>query len=976
MTSLRSAILALALPVILLAPEHAVAADVFGSGGLVTLLPTATITSARPAVLRLIALGADGTPRTGLKLSLKASLGELGSIEELGGGVYTVPFTPPAVPGAVEQLTVEIEIFEAGAPGAAALSRSFVVVSPAPTVGLTTPTRPLVLGRDEGTSLSLEGASAVLAHTSNGALAAPVVSEDGTITVDYTAPGINIPQRAIVTLVDAADPFGTFAHGIVPLHGSVQYPLRAEEGSSVTVKVGSVVFGPVVAGSDGKASLTIDVPPGITTAEQVDELNGARRSTLLDLRIPESNRLALFPLPRRVLADGRIVPLRAVLLPPDGEAPPEPEVPSFSASVGTLGEPEALSGGVWQVDWTLPTTPGPATVSVLLGEGELHADQLELELTAARPSRVALTLDPETLALDPETLALEARVTGSRLAPGLFVDGGTLSAPLVSPGPVGVDVGAGEAGVEAGEAGVEAGEAGVGAGEGALLAEPTERLWTGTIERSGTELEIQAYVSGGGEPGGLYTIALLPERTSAPAGADVDVLVVALDAQGLAVPGIEIALSSEQGALFPPRTRTGDDGMARIIFRAGDEAGLATIRAASGRASGAGALVVGPEQITPRTGTFSLPPSGDLAAVAVLAGWHATTPSLWLPGDGPSPVGPLLELSVDPPTVVPGSTARVRALLLDDSGEIVAAPAVRVDASIGVLGAASVAEDGSVELLWQIPSFASGPFELEATTDTLYAQLEVPVAEAVAEVSPPEEGDFRWLRGRVSGVGSSYRYQQIPSSDPGPLLPATFSVGGPDGGTPASPLGGEVDLRAWGDRAGLPYLGVHGQFRFTSYGIEAPALQGEVGDALYNASLELLGRYPFDLAGDRYWVGGKVGFQYNDFLLFQGCLDPGCEVTFDPLSAPGLGLGAELGAELAELFLVAGYTGGIVRGSQPYANAVDVNVGYGFLENIYADLGFSVLSRTVRLVGIDSGLERGSLTDSQMMFKLGVGVAL
>lgn len=964
MTSLRSAILALALPATLLAPDRAVAADVFGSEGLVAWLPATTITSARPAVLRLIALGADGTPRTGLKLSVEASVGELGPIEELGGGVYSVAFTPPQVPAATDSLTVELEIFRAGDPGAAALARSYVVVSSAPSIGLSAPARPLVLGRDEGTSLSLQGASGVLARTSNGALAAPVVGDDGMITAAYTAPGINIPQRAIVTLVDAADPFGTFSHAIVPLHGSVQYPLRAEAGSSVTVKVGSVAFGPVEAGPDGKASLTIDVPPGVTTAEQVDERNGERTSTMLDLRIPESNRLALFPLPAEVPADGRVVPLRVVLLPPDGEAPEAPEVPTFTVSAGSIGAPMELGDGVWQVDWTLPTGPGQATASVALGEGELHADQLEVSLIEARPERLSL-------ALEPESLQLQLQVTGSGATPELFVDGGVLSAPLVAEGASDEASAEGDPGSTG-----EAAEGGDTDDSAPAPAEPIERLWTGTLERSGTELEIQAYAPTPGTPGALHALALLPERTSAPAGADVDVLVVALDAQGLPVPGVEIALSSEQGALFPPRTRTGERGLARVIFRAGDAVGLASIAAEAGRARGASALVVGPEQITPRTGTFSLPPAGDQATVAILTGWHDTTPSLWLPGDGPSPVGPLLELSVDPPTVSPGTTATVRARLLDDAGAPVVDPVVEVEASIGVLGAATVAGDGAVELLWQIPSFAAGPFELQATAGDLYGQLEVPVAEAVAEVEPSEAGDFRWLRGRVSGVGSSYRYQQTPSDDPGPLLPSTFSVGGPDGGSAASPVGGEVDLRAWGDPAGLPFLGVHGQFRFTSYGIEAPALQGEVDDVLYNTSVSLLGRYPFDVGGDRYWVGGKVGFQLNDFLLFQGCLDPGCEVSFDPLSAPSLGLGAELGAELGDLFLVAGYTGGLARATQPYANAVDVDLGYGFLENVYADLGFSVLSRTVRLVGIDSELERGSLSDSQMMFKLGVGVAL
>jgi hypothetical protein len=206
-------------------------------------------------------------------------------------------------------------------------------------------------------------------------------------------------------------------------------------------------------------------------------------------------------------------------------------------------------------------------------------------------------------------------------------------------------------------------------------------------------------------------------------------------------------------------------------------------------------------------------------------------------------------------------------------------------------------------------------------------------------------------------------------------LPSRLVVGGPDGGSAALPVGGEIDVRAWADQADLPYLGGHAQFRMGSYGISSSSFSAVARDVLTNTELDLLGRYPVDVNGERYWIGAKVGVHDNDFMAFEGCLDPGCQIDTSPVNVVGLALGAEVGADVGPVSFVGGYTLGLAQFSQPYSNALDLDLGYAVAGPVYVDAGFSMLARSIVLKGADTGLDRGSLNDSQAIFKLGAGVA-
>ena len=88
----------------------------------------------------------------------------------------------------------------------------------------------------------------------------------------------------------------------------------------------------------------------------------------------------------------------------------------------------------------------------------------------------------------------------------------------------------------------------------------------------------------------------------------------------------------------------------------------------------------------------------------------------------------------------------------------------------------------------------------------------------------------------------------------------------------------------------------------------------------------------------------------------------------------GLGVGAEMGANIGDLYFIGGYQATLAGATVPYGNNVDANVGYVY-ENVLFDLGFSWVDRRVALQGKDSGLTRGYLADTQLILKLGAGVA-
>ena len=220
-----------------------------------------------------------------------------------------------------------------------------------------------------------------------------------------------------------------------------------------------------------------------------------------------------------------------------------------------------------------------------------------------------------------------------------------------------------------------------------------------------------------------------------------------------------------------------------------------------------------------------------------------------------------------------------------------------------------------------------------------------------------------------------YMLQATPKPTPSTDFPWRLSQSlAVEGQDRAVPWGYELSGRAW--VPSVPYVGGHVRVRQVRYSIASSAFANDALDWLYQVQGDLTGRYPFELGTDTFWVGAKAGLHFNDFMVFTGCLDPGCEVSYDPLGLLGLGLGPELGAELGPIYLIASYTQGFAKFSIPYSAGVDVNVGWQATDALFFDVGMSTLSRRLALEGEDSGLERGQLSDGLTVFQGGIGFSL
>ena len=91
---------------------------------------------------------------------------------------------------------------------------------------------------------------------------------------------------------------------------------------------------------------------------------------------------------------------------------------------------------------------------------------------------------------------------------------------------------------------------------------------------------------------------------------------------------------------------------------------------------------------------------------------------------------------------------------------------------------------------------------------------------------------------------------------------------------------------------------------------------------------------------------------------------------------PGLGLGLDLGVDLGQAVVSVEYTQGFARFQVPYASSFEVRGAYRLDQNWSVDVGLVSIARSVKLEGADSGLERGTLDDAQLIMELGVGFRL
>jgi len=1017
MKVMRPLVMALALmsvgPVLVYATTaEAAETAAIGADGLVEILPVPSIVAdgTTKVNVHVVALAPNGAPFPGVKLKTDSSTGETSDATEASPGLYTFEYTPAK---STSDVDVTLSVKGKSATRATVEAEYRFTVKGIPTgaiEGTANPTE-IVLGKVDEATLTFQGGPAkgdLLVRVSGGEVTNLTNMGGGKHTARFAAPKVNFPQFALVTLASAANPDGNFGYQKVPLHGAVDYPVEASPNSSVMLKIEGKEYGPVKASTEGRANVPVVVPPGIDKATLVTIVDGTSTEKGIDLRVPPTRLLSLFPLPKMVPSDSSLsVPVRTVILNADG-SPNTNAALSMTVSSGTISAAKHVKSGIYEARWIPPESDesSTATIEVKVGDGEVQNDSMDVELGPRRAAVIALSTDPAEIDEGVKSAKVNYVVTS---ASGQPMDSQVLSVNTL---------------------GASIDGAPTGGGGGNYSSEVS-------IDTAGAKMGVLIRSEAGGNS--VAHIALVPsaDRTLNDGAAGTVVTIASVDTYGYPVANTEVSLSlGSGGGSLPGKVTTDANGITQIQYTSGKDAALVRILAStSSGASGATSFVQAPEKTVP----IDLPISGSSEVAGVHRAWELSAPVMSLGAGGGGggaavvaaatvgpPPPPAVEVgdpdaeidSVEviswPDEVPPGSALLVRAIPRDADGKAIPGKTLDILTSKGEVG--ETKEDGAVYDTWvEVSDSADTEIKVSVVAGDSMKLVKVPInpdADAVAMGGAPEDdgpkpkwgatdepepepepagpepepepeaepkepkepGEIPFLRARVSGIGSLYSYSQIPTEDNGPLLPQQLVVGGASGGRAATPVGAEINARMW--VPDIPYLGAVANVRFSRYAIAAAEFNGEAPDWLNDIQVDVVGRYPFDVNGDQYWVGGKAGVHYNDFMIFTGCLDPGCQVNFDPLGLVGLGIGVEAGLEVSGLFAIAGFTEGLASFTVPYSTAVDANVGYQLHTNAFVDLGFTYMNRALILEGTDSGLDRGELSDGQIMGKIGAGFSM
>jgi len=994
---MTAAFLSLCLAAVAL-PAHA--ADVFPAEGLVEMLPAGAVVGdgETDLTLRVVALNADGSPVTDARFKLQASAGKVGDVIDAGNGLITVTWTPPAVEEATE---VELTLRGRNAAGPVAKTWAMSVSPTLPSAMKVTATPGYVtLNQDKSATIAVQldggadrpqAGARLTARASAGAVESLTHLGDGRFSARYTPPAVNFPHVSVITFADARDPGALHGWTAMPLYGNTPYPVRTSANASVILKVGDREFGPFETDNNGSAKVPIVVPPGTESGTLLTVKDGKTTESKIDLKVPEARRLTLFPAPAGVPSDGTsVVPVRVVVTDAAGVADTGAKV-SLTASAGTIGDTTHEGDGVYAAMWTPPQSDNASTARIsasLNGEPGVQSDALEIKLVPARAGNLSLTVD-ETLAEGATGFKVGAKVTG-----------------------------AGGAGL-AGRAPTFAAD---GASQKGSVSDAGDGSYEATFALTGGDVTLTGAVTATPTGNPVRGLVVLPSRDRLPPdGSSIALLnVVSVDQFGYPVAGVPLNISvlSGEGSV-PGETTTDDSGLAQIAYTAGDTAGVITLSVTAGDAVGGAALLQFPAGVAD---DLMLPSGGSSWTRDLSTGWAGVINSANLEQEGDAVAAApartrtvaatTARLSVTSATseVAPGGTVEVLIRVQDEDGRGVSGEPLELDVlpPSGAVSAVTDVGDGTYKTRLTAPSDGDMVKLIVSTSDGEAQVLKVPISgaspwdmgpavtetsetsetssvdsgDAVAETvdepkpvkeprEPREPGDWAWFRAKVAGVVGVYDYSQEPTAADGPLWNQSISFE-----YPAATSGFAADASVWLDALRIPYVGAEVDARFNRYTTTWPN-QGESEIPDWVPYITALGkaRYPFASGGSQFHVGAKAGLLYGDFITYRkGGADD--QLVYEPLPLAGLGLGAELGAELSPgVFINAGILEGL-RGASIFSTNIDLEVGYDLDFGGYVSAGYQLSRRSIPVVAGEALVDVGSLEDASNLFLLGFGYRL
>ncbi|HEY7725035.1 MAG TPA: hypothetical protein VH880_06865 [Anaeromyxobacteraceae bacterium] len=199
----------------------------------------------------------------------------------------------------------------------------------------------------------------------------------GSFAAVYHPPAESHPQLAIVSAAGASG----CGFAVLRLLGQGDAEVKARRRTSVSVRIGDRVFGPVDTDGKGRATVPVVVPPGVSHA-----LHGRQ---VIPLRPPPLRQVALALDPAEAATD-RMVESRvlAFAAAEEGAAWTGPP-PRLEVSEGTLSGPTRLGPGAFLWRWRVPAgRPRTAAVSARLEASRSLAAESRIELGAGRAARL------------------------------------------------------------------------------------------------------------------------------------------------------------------------------------------------------------------------------------------------------------------------------------------------------------------------------------------------------------------------------------------------------------------------------------------------------------------------------------------------------------------------------------------------------------------------------------------------------------
>lgn len=970
-------------------------AGVFGAAGLVEILPAGDVIGdgTTPVTTYILARDASGQAASGLKLKVSASMGQSGELQEVGPGLYSFAWTPAAVD---RPTTAQLEVKGRTADRVSINSSVSVPVRPRTATGLSVVSNPaqVVLGQDAEASISIQltgavgdvSASDLKVRTSVGEVSDLTHLGDGRFSARFVTPRVNFPQLALISVVDLRNPNRVFGAVAIPLQGKTDYPVQAAPGANVVLRIGGREYGPVTAKPTGRADVPIIVPPGVGKATKIEVNSGKTLEDEIDLRVPETPRLSLLPTLQTIPADGVTqVPVRVAVFTAAGEPDPSARV-VFSATGGTIGASRSVGEGMFEADFTpaFSNTATSAELTVNLTGSSVQTDTLKLTLAPARPSSISLRPQPEVLRPGASGLRLFAKVVGPA---GQGLDRRDLIFSVAGAKPKG------------------------------SVEDLRNGDYRADFDASGnSNVDVVATVRTPATGNPLSHLLMFPQQSHvANDGTSVSrVTVVSVDELGYPKPNVEVKLKLETGdGTIQKSVKTNEGGVGQVYYTAGRGAGLVRVRASSGNRTGIAYLVQGP----PVLQDLALPAPGAADELDLIEAWRDLVVPLRVPREGADGSTAAMETASgasgalariqatsEPSTAAAGGRITLNVQASDAQGNGVAGLPFDLIVSQGQAGAVSDQGGGRYRTTVEVPPGAAGEVKVSVASGDTATFLRIPISGTASsddawgasdgtaaaapgggggmvtpgptgpqssDVDDVDDVDMNTLRVRGALVGGSYRYQQIPIATTSPLLPATIAVGGDEGGSPATPIGGEVAVRGFV----LDYVGFDANLRLTQWSLTAPEFGGQkVPDALASVRADAMARYPFAVGDNHFWVGARAGYHGSDVLYFTGSFEES-RVQYQSLYVQGLGFGAELGGEIGDVYLHGALSGRLVGVNAWFATAVDAHVGYQLTDQFFVDAGFGYIDREVTLLGETSGADLGTIADRQLLFRLGGGVS-